>query len=333
MNMNMNMYMYKRCIAVAAAFFTINGAIAQVTEKFPDRAVKIVVPYSPGGPVDAVMRALAAKLQVKWAQPVVIDNRPGANEIIGASFVAKSPADGYTIFAGTEASLTMNQFLYSKLPYNADQDFTPVTRVINVPLAVVVPSALPVKTMHELIAFAKASSSKPIAYASSGAGGFNHLPAVMLAKNEGFELNYISYKGAAPAVTDLLSGTVQVSMVAVSAIAPHVKKGTLRALAVSSELRLPELPDVPTFKELGIKDVGAVFGVGLVAPKGTASTVIKQISDAVTAILKDPEFQKQNLLPLSFVPTPYGTKEYSQFLITNTKLQQERIAASGVKLD
>ena len=327
------MNMYKQCAALAAAFFALNGAIAQVSEKFPDRAVKIVVPYSAGGPVDSVMRALAAKLQVRWAQPVIIENRPGANEIIGASVVAKSPADGYTIFAGTEASLTMNQFLYSKLPYNVDKDFTPITRVINVPLAVVVPSALPVKTMHEFIAFAKTSSSKPLSYASSGAGGFNHLPAVMLAKNEGFELNYISYRGAAPAVVDLLSGNVQVGMVAVSAIEPHVKKGTLRALAVSSEMRLPGLPDVPTFKELGIKDVGAVFGVGLVAPKGTARTVIKQMSDEVTAILKDPDFQKEYLLPLSFVPTPYGPEEYSQFLRTNTKFQQERIAASGVKLD
>lgn len=327
-----DMNMYKLCAVVAAAFFALDGAIAQVTEKFPERAVKIVVPYSPGGPVDAVMRALAAKLQMQWAHPVVIDNRPGANEIIGATVVAKSPADGYTILAGTEASLTMNQFLYSKLPYNVDKDFMPITRVIDVPLAVVVPSALPVTTMHELIAFAKASSSKPLAYASSGAGGFNHLPAVMLAKNEGFELNYVTYKGAAPAVTDLLSGTVQVSMVAVSAIEQHVKNGTLRALAVSSESRLSSLPDVPTFKELGIKDVGAVFGVGLVAPTGTSRAVIKQISDAVTAIVKDPDFQKASLFPLSFVPTPYGTEEYSQFLRTNTKLQQERIAASGVKL-
>lgn len=327
------MKILKCCAAIATAFFALNGALGQEIGKFPERAVKIVVPYSPGGPVDTVMRALAAQLQMRWAQPVVIDNRPGANEIIGASLVAKSPADGYTIFAGTEASLTMNQFLYSKLPYNADKDFMPITRVIDVPLAVVVPSALPVKTMHEFIAFAKASSSKPIAYASSGAGGFNHLPAVMLAKNEGFELNYISYKGAAPAVTDLLSGTVQVSMVAVSAIEPHVKKGTLRALAVSSEFRLPDLPDVPTFKELGIKDVGAVFGVGLVAPKGTSRTVIEQISTAVTSILKDPNFQKQSILPWSFVPTPYGTEEYNQYLKINTKFQQERIAASAVKLD
>lgn len=325
--------MYKFCAAVAAALLTLNGAIAQVAEKFPERPVKIVVPYSPGGPVDAVMRALAAKLQVRWGHPVVIDNRPGANEIIGATVVAKAPADGYTIFAGTEAALTMNQFLYSKLPYNADKDFVPITRVIDVPLALVVPAGLPVKTMHEFIAFAKASSGKPLAYASSGAGGFNHLPAVMLARNEGFDLNYINYKGASPAVTDLLSGTVQVSLVAVSAIEPHVKKGTLRALAVSSEARLPTLPDVPTFKELGIKDPGAVFGVGLVAPQGTARTVISQVSDAVTAILKDPEFQKESLLPLSFVPTSNGTDEYSRYLRANAKFQQERIAASGVKLD
>lgn len=323
---------FKYCIAIAAAFFLAVGANAQNTEKWPTRVVKIVVPYTPGGPGDAVLRAVAVKLQDKWGQPVIIDNRPGANEIIGAGIVAKSPADGYTIFAGTEASLTMNQFLYSNLPYNTEKDFEPITRFLEVPLALFVPSPLPVKTMGDFISFAK-NSRTPLSYASSGAGGFNHLPAVMLEKTHGFELNYIVYKGIAPAMADLLGGNVQASMMGAGVIEPHVKKGTLRALAVASHSRLPSLPDTPTFKELGLKDFGASYGYGLVAPKGTAKAIIKEISDSVTAIIKDPDFQKQYFLPLSIVATPYGPEEYGQYLKANAGLQKERIAASGVKVN
>lgn len=322
---------FRYCIAIAAAFFLANGVNAQNTEKYPSRVVKIILPYTAGGPGDSVLRAVAVKLQEKWGQPVVIENRPGANEIIGAGTVAKSPPDGYTIFAGTEASLTMNQFLYSKLPYNTEKDFEPITRVLEVPLTVVVPTALPVKTMRDFISFAKQNSSAPIAFASSGAGGFNHLPAVMLAKNEGFELNYIVYKGTAPALLDLIGGTVQVSMMGVGAIETHVKKGTLRALAVASDLRHPNLPDTPTFKELGLKDVGASYGYGLVAPKGTPEAIIKEISESVIAIVKDPDFQKQHLLPQSVIATPYGPEEYGRYLKTNAKMQKERISVSGVK--
>lgn len=323
---------FRCCIAIAAAFFLAHGAKAQNTEKWPARVVKIVVPYTAGGPGDVVLRAVAVKLQEKWGQPVIIDNRPGANEIIGASLVAKSPPDGYTIFAGTEASLTMNQYLYSNLQYDTEKDFEPITRVLEVPLALFVPSAVPVKTVGEFITYAK-NSKTPLPYASSGVGGFNHLPAVMLEKTHRFELNYIVYKGIAPAMVDLLSGTVQVSMMGAGVIEPHVKKGTLRALAVASESRVPSLPDTPTFKELGLKDFGASYGYGLVAPKGTSKAIIKEISDSVTAIIKDPEFQKQHFLPLSIVATPYGTEEYGRYLKANAKLQKERVAASGVKLD
>jgi tripartite-type tricarboxylate transporter receptor subunit TctC len=326
------MNMFKLLLAILPVCVVMNGAVAQVNNKFPERSVKIVVPYPPGGPVDAVMRALASKLQTKWGQPVVIDNRPGANEIIGASSVAQSAPDGYTVFAGTETALTANQFLYSKLPYNPEKDFSPITRVMDIPLAVVVSSAFPAKTLRELIQVAKASP-KPLSFATSGVGGVNHLQAVMLTKNEGIELNMVPYKGAAPVINDLLSGVVQMSMVAVSSIEPHVKKGTLRALAVSGESRLPALPDAPTFKEMGMKDVGLVFGVGLVAPAGTPKSTIRQFSNEVTTILRDPEFQKENITPLSYVATPFGPDEYAKFLKENRKLQQERVAASGVKLD
>lgn len=326
------MTLFKYWSAIAAAFFVANGANAQNTEKWPARVVKVVVPYTPGGPGDVVLRAVAVKLQDKWGQPVIIDNRPGANEIIGAGIVAKAPPDGYTIFAGTEASLTMNQFLYSNLPYNTEKDFEPITRFLEVPLALFVPSAVPVTTVRDFISFAK-NSKPPLSYASSGTGGFNHLPAVMLEKTHGFELNYIAYKGIAPALIDVLGGTVQVSMMGAGVIEPHVKKGALRALAVASDSRLPSLPDTPTFKELGLNDFGASYGYGLVAPKGTAKPIIKEISDSVTAIIKDPDFQNQHFLPLSIVATPYGPEEYGQYLKANAKLQKERVAASGVKLN
>jgi len=317
----------------SAAFWAVLPGAAGAADKFPEKSVRIVVPYPAGGPVDGISRALANQLQAKWKQAVVIDNRPGANEIIAADFVAKSAPDGYTIFAATEAALTVNPFLYRKLPYSAAKDFAPVTRVIDIPMVVVVPSAVPVQTMQDFIALAKQNTSTPLAYGSSGQGGVNHLPLAMLEKNEGITLNHVPYKGAAPIITDLIANTVQISAIAVSVAEPHIKKGSLRGLAVSAESRLASLPDVPTFKELGMRDIGARFGVGFVVPAGTPAPVIKTISDEVAAILNDPAFVKQYVAPMSYVATSKGTEEYKAFLQRDASVQQERVTAAGVKLD
>lgn len=319
-------------LASAATCAALLGT-AQAADTFPERSVRIVVPYPAGGPVDGISRALANQLQAKWKQPVVIDNRPGANEIIAADLVAKSAPDGYTIFAATEAALTVNPYLYRKLPYNAAKDFAPVTRVIDIPMVVVVPNAVPAKSMQDFIALAKKSSSSPLAYGSSGQGGVNHLPLAMLEKNEGLTLNHVPYKGAAPIITDLIANTVQISAIAASVAEPHIKKGSLRGLAVSADSRLASLPDVPTFKELGMKDIGARFGVGFVVPAGTPASVVKTISDDVALIMNDPAFVKQYVAPMSYVATSKGTEEYKAFLQCDAAIQQERVTAAGVKLD
>lgn len=317
----------------SSALCAVLPSAAGTAEKFPEKSVRIVVPYPAGGPVDGITRALATQLQAKWKQAVVIDNRPGANEIIAADLVAKSAPDGYTIFAATEAALTVNPSLYRKLPYNAAKDFSPVTRVIDIPMVVLVPSAVPAKSMQDFIALAKKSASTPLAYGSSGQGGVNHLPLAMLEKNEGITLNHVPYKGAAPIITDLIANTVQISAIAASVAEPHIKKGSLRGLAVSADSRLASLPDVPTFKELGMKDIGARFGVGFVVPAGTPAPVIKTISDDVAAVMNDPAFIKQYVAPMSYVATSNGTEEYKAFLLRDAAVQQERVTAAGVKLD
>jgi tripartite-type tricarboxylate transporter receptor subunit TctC len=322
-----------RVLLAAVATCAALPAAGWAAETFPEKPVRIIVPYPAGGPVDGITRALALHLQAKWKQPVLVVNRPGANEIIAAEHVAKSAPDGYTIFAATEAALTVNPYLYRNLPYNAAKDFAPVTRVIDIPMVVLVPSTLPVKSMQDFIALAKTNISTPLAYGSSGQGGVNHLPLAMLEKNEGIVLNHIPYKGAAPIIPDLIAGTVQISAIAASVVEQHIRKGSLRGLAVSAESRLASLPDVPTFKELGMKDIGARFGVGLVVPAGTPAPVIKRISDDVSAIMQDPAFVAQYVTPMSYVATGNGTEEYTAFLQRDASVQQGRVMAAGVKLD
>ncbi|RZA11807.1 MAG: tripartite tricarboxylate transporter substrate binding protein, partial [Proteobacteria bacterium] len=222
---------------------TLPCAMAQV---FPTKPVSIVVPYAPGGPVDNLSRVLATRLGKDWGQPVLVVNKTGANEIIGAEFVVKSAPDGYTLFAATEAALTMNPHLYKKLPYNAEKDFAPISRLISVPMVFFVPMNSKANSLQEFIHLARSAKDKPLTYGSSGAGGIVHLPLAMFTKQEGLEMVHVPYKGAGPLIPDVISGQVDSAVLGVSVIEQHVKAGKLKALAVSSPSRSLALPDVPT---------------------------------------------------------------------------------------
>lgn len=302
-------------------------------QTFPTKPVTIVVPYSPGGPVDNLSRALANQLNKTWGQPVVVMNKTGANEIIGAEFVAKSQADGYTLFAATEAALTMNPHLYKKLPYNAEKDFAPVSRLISVPMVFFVPKASKANTLKEFIQISRDSKDRPLSYGSSGAGGIVHLPLAMFAKQEGLDMVHIPYKGAAPLIPEVISGQVDSAVLGVSVIEQHVKAGKLKALAISSDSRSVALPDVPTFKEAGVKDINAVFNIGLVAPTGTPDAVVEKISKDVRQILLSPDFRKANIDAYSYVAIGSTPSEYKSYLASDFKLQAERVKTSGATLD
>ncbi len=310
-------------------------ASAVVAQTYPAKPVTIVVPYSAGGPVDNFIRALGQQLSDSWKQPVVVLNKPGANEIIGADHVAKSAPDGSTLFAGTEASLTMSPHLYKKLPYHVDTDFVPISQLVSLPLMLFTHKNTPASTVSEFVDLARKAKAqgKPLSYGSTGAGGIAHLPIVTFEKQEGISMTHVPYRGAANLIPDVIAGQVDVAVLAVSVIEQHVKTGALKPLAVSSETRSVALPQVPTFKEAGFKDIHAIFSIGLLAPKGTPAAVIDTIAASTRAIITTPDFRQKNIDAFSYVPVASSPVEFKAFLSNNSKLQAERVKASGVTLD
>ena len=323
----------KSLLSIATSVLLALTLPCAMAEVFPTKPVSIVVPYAPGGPVDNLSRVLATRLGKDWGQPVLVVNKTGANEIIGAEFVAKSAPDGYTLFAATEAALTMNPHLYKKLPYNAEKDFAPISRLISVPMVFFVPVSSKANSLQEFIRLARNAKDKPLTYGSSGAGGIVHLPLAMFTKQEGLDMVHVPYKGAGPLIPDVISGQVDSAVLGVSVIEQHVKAGKLKALAVSSPSRSLALPDVPTFKEAGVRDIDAVFSIGLVAPAGTAPAIVEKIASDVRRILMDPEFRKANIDAYSYIAIGSTPAEYRNFLVRDFKVQGERVKVSGASLD
>ena len=325
----------QRIVQSLAALSVALMAQAACAQGYPVRPVTIVVPYSAGGPVDNFIRALGPQLSEMWKQPVIVMNKPGANEIIGADLVAKSPADGYTLFAGTEASLTMSPHLYKKLPYNVETDFVPISQLVSLPLVLFTHKNMPANTVQEFVEQARkaSSSGKPLTYGSTGAGGIAHLPLVTFEKQEGIAMTHVPYRGASNLIPDMIAGQIDTATLAVSVIEQHVKTGALKALAISSEARSAALPSVPTFKEAGVKDIQAIFSIGLLAPKGTPASVVDKIAASTKTVVTTPDFRQKNIDAFSYVAVASSPVEYRQFLARNSKLQAERVKASGVTLD
>jgi tripartite-type tricarboxylate transporter receptor subunit TctC len=274
-------------VAVAATASLGQPVSAQ---NYPNRPIRFVVPFSPGGAADVPGRILTQKLTESLGHQVVVDNRPGAGSTIGADQVAKAPPDGYTLLTISNTHF-VSAALYKKLPYDSVVDFAPVTQVTSAPNVIVVHPSLPAKTVRELIALAKAQPGK-IDYASSGNGSTQHLTGALFTKMAGIEMTHIPYRGSGPATADLLSGQVTVGFPGIAGMLPQIKAGKLRALAVTSAKRSPELPQTPTVAEAGVKgyDVTAWFGVA--GPKGMPRDIVLKLHTELLRILKNPEVQK-----------------------------------------
>ncbi|MDE1568633.1 Bug family tripartite tricarboxylate transporter substrate binding protein [Aquabacter sp. P-9] len=274
-------------VAATAGLLAASSTLPALAGDYPDRVVKFVVPFPPGGPTDALARRLAEGLQSRFPVGVVVDNKAGAGGNLGAEAVAKADPDGYTILFGTSGPLAINKSLYSKLPYDPLTSFAPVIYIGSLPNVLVVNADLPVKSVAELIAYAKANPGK-VTFASSGNGASSHLAGVLFNRTAGTEILHVPYKGTGPALNDLLGGHVQMTFTDVLTALPHIQAGKLRALAVTSAERSNVLPDVPTVAEQGLQgfDVSVFFGV--VAPKGTPQPVIGKLNEAFAAALKEP---------------------------------------------
>src|SRR5207237_4493255 len=224
--------------------------LSTLGQQFPSRPVKIVVPTTPGGATDALSRSMGARLSEIWGQPVVVENKPGATQIIGGEYVAKSPPDGYTLIVSDAATFIMNPILHKNLPYDGLRAFTPITLLVGFPWVIAVHRSLPITTFRELVAYARAHPGA-ISYGSFGTGSSGHISVDYLKNLLGIDLVHVPYKGAGPAVTDLLSGQIQMMMVTPLLVEPHARAGRLRLLAAATRERIGRLPALPTVSEPG----------------------------------------------------------------------------------
>ena len=324
----------RRALLAAAAAMCLSTVPGARAADYPVKPITVVLGYAAGGPLDALMRAMAPLLTEELKQQILVDNRPGANEAIAAQMVAKARPDGYTLFLCTEAPLTQNQFIYGKLNYNPESDFTPVTRLVSATLAFVVPTALPVNSLEEFIALAKSrAATKPLAYGSAGVGGVSHLPMAMFAKQNGLDMVHVPYKGVAPLVPDVIAGRVDAAWVGVPGAVPFVRDGKLKALVVSSPTRIKSLAQTPTFSETSVAPVQSDVLFALVAPAGTPSAITERIAAVVKKALNDPKFREVNLDPFGYILVASTPAELGQYLAKDRPLQAERIRVAGVKLE
>ena len=275
-------------IALAASAGGLAPALAaDPVADYPSRPIRIVVPFAAGGPSDIMARTLAQKLTLAWGQPVVVDNRTGAAGIIGADAVAKSAPDGYTLLQA-QVGDTISVSLYSKLPYNFEKDFAPITLAGLTPFILVAHPSVPARDLRELIALAKAKPGT-LSFGSSGAGTASHLAGELLKSSAGIDITLVPYKGQAPATADLLGGQIAMMFNNPITSLAHVKTGKLRALAVSTGKRFSQLPEVPTVAESGLPGFDVGFWLGVLAPAGTPRPIVDKLNGALVKALREPD--------------------------------------------
>ena len=296
------------------------AAVAQ--DKFPNKSVRWIVPYAAGGGSDFLARTIGQAWSAQVHQPIVVDNRPGGNTAIGASETARAPADGYTIVSADNGTLIFNPVLYKNLSYNPSKDLTPVTLMGRFPMILVAGPGEKAKTAKEFITEVKASKDG-VNYASAGAGSPHHLAMELLKSEAGLKLTHAPYRGAAPALADVAGGQIPVMMVDMAAGAGFIKGGKVRPLAVANATRLPQLPDVPTFAELGLPSVQAAALVGMVAPAKTPASVIATLNKQVVAAINEPAV-KQKLIDFGVEPVG-NTPEQFQALISSESTRWHKL--------
>ncbi|MDN3988285.1 Bug family tripartite tricarboxylate transporter substrate binding protein [Zwartia vadi] len=309
--MNFATKLTRRALLGALVLTTGFGLSATAQAKYPDKPIKIIVGFAAGGPTDIVARLVANRLDKILGQPVIVENKPGGGSNIASAEAARAKPDGYTLFLGTIANAT-NMSVYKNLSYDTERDFVPITQLVSSPSVLVVNNDLPVKTLAELIAYAKANPGK-LSYASSGAGGSPHLAGEMLKQRAGIDALHVPYKGAAPAMNDVMGGTVSMGFKTASGVTSTIQAGRLRAIAIASGTRLPQLPDVPTLAELGFKDFEVSSWSGLFAPKGTPPEIINTIAKATIEILNNPDVRKQ-LEAMGAIPVGSTPAEFQKYV-------------------
>jgi tripartite-type tricarboxylate transporter receptor subunit TctC len=299
-------------------------------QNYPTKTVRLVVPLVAGGPTDLLARLIAQPLGERLGQQVIVDNRPGAGGNIGAELVARSPADGYTLFMGTSGPMSINVSIYSKIGYHPARDFAPVVLAASAPFVVVVHPALPVSNIKQLIALVK---SKP-GQLNFGAvpGNAAHLATELFKSSAGLDMVFVPYKGAAPANTDLVAGHIQLSFASTPGAMPFVKAGRLKALAISSSQRIPKLPDLPTIAESGVPGYQASVWYGIVAPSKTPPDIVARLYKESAAVLQD-RATIDKMDTNDFVPTVMNPEQFAAFIRSEIEKWGKVVKATGAKAD
>lgn len=307
------------------------SATAALAQSFPNRAVRIVVPYPAGGSVDNISRAVSPRLSAIWGQPIVIENRAGGATAIAADMVAKSPPDGYTLFATGMETFAINPYMLAKLTYNVN-DFVPVSGYGLSNQILVVPSSSPFKSIAELMAHARAKPGE-LNYATIGLGGSSHINMVLFESMTGLKLTPVHYKGGAPAVTDLLGGHVPSAFLSSQLVDQGIKSGHIRALAVGSKSRLRQHPDVPTVAESGVPGFEAVSWFGVWAPAGTPRDVVVKINADIQKVFADPDFRDKFLDRAMLDANTGPTDQFADFIKAEAAKWSKVVKDANLKID
>ncbi len=329
-------HLFSRRIAQAIAWLILGtGLLSQAayaqnkSDQWPDRPIRMIVPFSAGGPIDIVARRVGLKLSEVLKTPVVIDYKTGANGLIGADFVAKSAADGYTMLIMT-GSFSANAALYKKLPYDPIKDFTPISQVYrSYGMVLVVNNDLPVNSLKELIAYSQANPGK-LSYGSGGYGNASHLVGELLNVQAGVSILHVPYKGLGPAFNEVVARQVDMTYISTATAANGIKENIVKGLAISGNARSPAIANVPTFTEGGVKGVDQVYGwSGIFYPAATPKSIVNKMQQALATVLKQPEMKKQ-FDDLGLVPIGSSSAEFSKFVSQDIELQTQLFKTANI---
>ncbi len=295
---------------IAAAL--ASAAFAVQAQSYPDKPVRIVVPFPPGGNVDIGARIIGGALQAEWNQPFLVDNKPGASGLIGGEFAAKSKPDGYTLLVGSNSVLTLSPLVYPNAPYDPVKDLAAISSLAITPMVVVVNASVPARNMQDLVAMAKKQPGV-VTVATPSGGSINHLAVELFMSATGTKFNLVHYKGNAPLITDLLGGQFQGAFDQLTSSLPHIKSGKFRALAVTSPRRAPDLADVPTLEEAGFPGQRSVTYTGMAAPRGTPTDVVNKLNGAVNKALGQSAV-KEKFAAAGAIAQGATVEEFAKFL-------------------
>ena len=315
----------------AAAVLSVAAVGAAQAQSYPNKPVRLIVPYPAGGTTDIIARVAAQQLSERLKQPFVVENKAGANGAIGSVEVARAPADGYTLLMGTASTHGINSAVYKSLPYDAVKDFAPVTIVASTPNIIAVHPSVPAKNLQELLALAKAQPGK-LNYGSTSLGGSPHMSAELLKMMAGVDMVHVPYKGAAPMLTDLMGGQVQIGFDNLPSTINFVRSGKVRAIAVTTPQRWPGAPEIPTVAESGLPGYEVSGWFGLLAPAGTPPAVLATIQQALSEAVKQPEVNKQ-MLELGAQPVANTPDAFAKLVQADVAKWRDVVKTTGVKLD